>query len=145
MGRIKIKIFYLVIISLYLVANTSCTKHTSSTFQGIDTIRYEAILDYGSRDWCVTGVYPINIGTDTNFVPTNVFGECNQFQNNVEATFYMKKYTNNYIYLSIYGYNQWPNVPPYPDSAITLNIFLNGNLVATQTAKTKDSLRYIIY
>jgi len=141
----KRKFGYLAICSFYMVVHISCTKNISSSFQGMDTIRYEAILDTGSRDWCVTGVYPVNIGTDTNFVPVNVFGECNQFQNNVEDTFYVKKYTKNYIYLSIYGYNQWPNTAPYPDSAITLNIFLNGHLVATQTAKSKDSLRYIIY
>ena len=145
MKIIKTKPYCLIFFSWYLMSNYSCTKSPSSTFQRIDTVKYEAIIDYGTRDWCVTGTYPVSIGTDTTIIPWNVFGECNETQN-VEATFTIKKYTNNYIYLGIKAYNQWPNASPtYPDSAVTINIFLNNILVATQTAKTKDSLRYIIY
>lgn len=128
-----------------LIINNSCTKHgVSSTFQRIDTVRYQAILNDSTNDWCVTGVYPVAIGTDTTFIATNEFSECGETKN-VDQTFFIKKYTHNNIYLGIYGYNQWPNNPPFADWPVTINIYVNGNLVATQTARIKDSIKYIIY
>jgi len=70
--------------------------------------------------------------------------ECGETQN-FEVTFTIKKYTNNYIYLGMSAYNMWPSSPPWADSAITIKIYLNGALVATQNGKVKDSLKYIVY
>lgn len=126
------------------MVNFSCTKTPTSNFQRTDTIRYEAILDNSSNDWCVSGFIPKYMGTDTILAAPITSSECGETQN-FELTFEIKKYTNNNIYLGMSAYNMWPSSPPWADSAITINIYLNSTLVATQSGKVKDSLNYIVY
>jgi hypothetical protein len=129
------------------MAMFSCNKNPGSNFRGIDTIKYEAIFNYGNGNWCVAVTYPTYFGTDTSVIPTLLttgYGQCYLTQN-VEDTFIVKKYADNYQYLRIFAYNADPNASAtFPDSAITLNIYINRNIVATQTGKTTDSVKYII-
>lgn len=144
MYLINAKSSHLIFLSGLLMAIFSCTKTPTSNFQRIDTIRYEAILDNSSNDWCVSGFNPHYMGADTDLPAPITASECGETKN-FEVTFTIKKYSNNYLYLGMSAYNMWPSSPPWADSAITLNIYLNGALVATQTGKVKDSLKYTAF
>lgn len=145
MHLIKTIVGFLIIYPVFLVANFSCEKTSASNLQRIDTVKYEAILSNNTSDWCVTMVNPSDIYTDSNNAPMNGGSfECGESQT-IETTFTIKKYTNRYIYLGMSAYNQWYGVYPYPQSAVTLNIYLNGTIVATQSSTIKDSIRYLIY
>ena len=124
----------------------SCTKSHTSTevLERVDTVKYEAILNNYTNDWCVNS---INMATINQLVVTltgyrqnsdsNYYiGECNLTQNQV-FIFTVNKYVNKSIPLAMNAYNQWYNTPPYPDSIVTLNIYLNDTIVATQNSRQR--------
>src|SRR5580692_8425350 len=103
MHAIKTKPFCLMLPSLLLMTIFSCNKNAGPNKGGIDTVRCEAIINYGSGNWCVAVTNPTIFGTDTSVIPTLVtseYGQCYLTQN-VEDTFLVQTYSNYYWYLKI--------------------------------------------
>jgi hypothetical protein len=144
---------YLLFCCALFTLSISCGKKNTASLilQRVDTVKYEAILNGYTSDWCVTSVVPdfksisgnpLSIGPYGNAAYTNF--ECGETQNE-EITFTVNKYINISIPLEMKAYNQWYGTPPYPDSIVTLNIYLNDSIVATQSSRIKDSIQYTIY
>ncbi len=143
----------LVIFSILIVMLSACSKtNTSAVLQAVDTVKYEAILNKYSGDWCVNSTLPgsyKSMNGQSPVIPPDSdgnyrFGECGETENQ-EFEFTISKYVNRSITFKMAAYNQWPAVPPYPDTAITLNIYINNKIVATNTSITKDSVQYTIH
>ena len=142
-----------IIVSVIFVIIFSCKKSSNSNqvLQRVDTVKYEAILTNGNNDWCVNLFAPGTaksisggyLGIPPNNQGIYYFGECNETVNQ-EYQFTVDKYVGKSISLSISAYNQYPNSTVYYDSALTLNIYINNIIVATQTNKEKDTVGYII-
>jgi len=129
--------------------NTSCAKSNtpSAAIERVDTVRYEALLNSTNGYWCIESfipksLFPGSSSNDTSYTA----GECGQTQNQ-EFEFTVNKYKNKTITLWTKGNDQFDGSLPgvYYDSIVTLNIYVNNALVATQSSRVKDSIQYVIH
>jgi len=143
--------WWLIVLSIFLAAIFSCRKDSGSSkvLEKVDTVKYEALLN-NAVAWCLSiSVPPYDSisGNPADIAPfSNKTGfshlECGNNQNDT-LIFTVNKYRNASIRLLMFGSRQDTGGSP-PDSSVTLNIYLNGIIVATQSSTTKDSIQYII-
>jgi hypothetical protein len=145
MKIIKSNLFCVIALCAYMYLSNSCNKSSSGSTIITDTVKLEAIFKAAVGSWYVQGIFPTDIGTDTSIAESIIVGNWGEACDTptFEALYYVQRYPNDYAWAVLYA--STGNTPALPDTAVVLNIYVNGKVVASHAGKNIDSVKYFIH